>query len=124
VSEPVHLGGGVEWVVDAFGCDPARLRSASPMKELFARAIADLGLKPVAEPLWHEFGGEGGASGLVLFAESHLACHTFPEERYASLNLYCCQPRPEWDFALRLRESLGAERVEVRRIARGHGGAR
>ena len=119
MSEPVHLGGGVEWIVDAHGCDAALLRSAAPMKELFARAIDELGLKPVAEPLWHEFGGQGGVSGLVLLAESHLACHTFPESGYASMNLYCCHPRPEWDFAARLREVLGARHVLVRRVERG-----
>lgn len=123
MSSPVHLVGGVEWIVDAHGCDPALLRSAAPMKALFARAIAELDLKPVAEPLWHEFGGEGGVSGLVLLAESHLTCHTFPESRYASVNLYCCRPRPEWDFAARLRQALGARRVDVRRVERGGGAA-
>ena len=123
-AAPLHLGGGVEWVVDAHGCDPALLRSTAPMKALFARAIRELGLKPVAEPLWHEFGGEGGVSGLVLLAESHLACHTFPEAGYASLNLYCCRPRPDWDFAARLREALSASTVDVRRLERGSGDAR
>ena len=116
---PLHLGGGVEWVVDAHGCDPARLRSLQPMQALFARAIEELKLKPVSEPVWHEFGGAGGVSGLVLLAESHLACHTFPETGFASLNLYCCRPRPEWDFAARLTEALSAARVVVRRIERG-----
>ena len=121
MSAGVLLGGGVEWVVDAHGCDPVLLRFAAPMKELFARAIRELHLKPVAEPQWHEFGGQGGVSGLVLLAESHLACHTFPETGYVSLNLYCCRPRPAWDFAGRLREALSAQRVEVRRIERGAG---
>jgi S-adenosylmethionine decarboxylase len=112
------LQGGVEWVIDAHGCDAARLRSSQPLRALFARAIEELGLKPVAAPVWHEFGGEGGVSGLVLLAESHLSCHSFPESRYLALNLYCCRPRPAWDWAAQLREAVGAERVDVRALER------
>jgi S-adenosylmethionine decarboxylase len=119
VSAGLQLHGGVEWIVDAFECDPAALRSDAALRALFARALDELRLTPVAPPVWHVFAGEGGVSGLVLLAESHLACHTFPEARYASLNLYCCTPRPGWDFEARLREALGAQRVVVRRVARG-----
>ena len=115
----VRLEGGVEWIVDAFGCDAAALRSQQVLRALFARAVAELGLTPAAEPLWHSFGGEGGVSGLVLLAESHLACHTFPEAGYASFNLYCCRPRPAWDFESRLSEALSATRVEVCVFRRG-----
>ena len=34
------------------------------------------------------------------------------------LNLFCCRPRPEWDFERVLKEMLGASRVIVRRIER------
>lgn len=110
---------GIEWIVDAFGCDPEALRSEEALRGLFARAVQELRLTPVAEPLWHVFPGPAGLSGLLLLAESHLACHTFPETGYASLNLYCCKPRPAWDFAARLREALGARRVQVRSVERG-----
>ncbi len=121
MSDGLHLDGGVEWVVDAHGCDPARLQQLAPLQALFARAVAELGLRPLAEPIWHAFGGHGGVSGVLLLAESHLACHTFPEASFATLNLYCCRPRPEWDFAARLREAVGATRVEVRKLSRGPG---
>ncbi len=121
LTSPVTLSGGVEWIVDAYACDPRALRTLGALQGLFARAIAELGLTPVAEAQWHQFPGEGGVSGLVLLAESHLACHTFPEARYASLNLYCCRERPAWDFAERLREALGAGSVQVRAIRRGAG---
>jgi S-adenosylmethionine decarboxylase len=58
-------------------------------------------------------------TGLLLLAESHLTCHTFPERRFASLNLYCCRPRGPWPWEERLRETLGADRVTVRSFTRG-----
>ena len=105
--------------MDAFGCEAARLRSRPALEALFARAVEELGLHPVAPALWHEFPAPGGVTGVLVLAESHLAIHTFPESGYASLNPYCCRPRPAWPFAARLREHLGAATVEVRGLRRG-----
>ena len=115
---PLVLGDGVEWVVDAFGCDPAALQSPGRLGGVFLRAMAELGLNPVAPATVHTFSGHGGVTAVQLLSESHLTVHTFPETGYAAFNLYCCRPRPDWPWAERLQELLGAERVEVRRIAR------
>ena len=80
--------------------------------------IREMMLHPVGEPLWHQFPRTGGITALYLLAESHLTCHTFPEHGSLCLNLFCCVPRPEWDFQGELKEVLGAERVSVRRLQR------
>lgn len=110
---------GTEWIVEAHGCQPEALRSELALRRLFERAVAELELHPLAPPLFHAFPPPGGITGMLLLSESHLTCHTFPESRYAALNLYCCRPRPAWDFAARCREHLGALRTEVRAVQRG-----
>jgi S-adenosylmethionine decarboxylase len=107
------------WIVDAFGCEPLRLRSPAALGAIFAALVRDLGLRPIGEPVWHSFPGPGGVTGFLLLQESHLACHTFPETRFAAFDLYCCRPRAEWPWAERLSELLGAARVEIRRLPRG-----
>jgi S-adenosylmethionine decarboxylase len=112
---------GTEWVVDAHGCDPHALRTREVLEALFRQVVEELGLRPVGEAVWREFPGQGGITGLLLLTESHLACHTFPERGFAAFNLYCCRPREDWPWVDRLRASLGAERVSVRRLLRGEG---
>jgi S-adenosylmethionine decarboxylase len=109
---------GIEWVVEAFGCSPQSLRDTAVMQSLFDRIIREMKLRPVGDTQWHQFPGTGGITGLCLLAESHVACHTFPEHGSLCLNLFCCVPRAEWDFEAALRQLFDADRVSVRRLQR------
>ena len=109
---------GTEWLIEASGCDAEALRDAGRLREVFARAVTELGLRVVGEPQWHTFPGEGGVTGLVMLTESHLACHTYPEFGVATFNLYCCRERPRWAWDERLRELIGAREVRVRSVSR------
>lgn len=112
---------GREWIVEAHGCDPVGLADLDRLRNLFDLMVAELGLRPVGEAVWHQFPGPGGITGLLLLAESHLACHTFPEHGSVCLNLFCCRPRPEWDFESRLKREFGAADVHVRAVERPYG---
>jgi S-adenosylmethionine decarboxylase len=118
-SVPVRACAGVEWLIDAYGCSAAALRSVDALDGLVARLIDDLGLHPLAPTTWHTFPGEGGVTGLLLLSESHLTCHTFPELGFVALNLYCCRQRTRWPWEAQLIERFDAERVVVRELVRG-----
>lgn len=120
---------GVEWLVEAFGCEPARLADPAALAALFDDLVRELDLHPVAPTLWHRFAAgapgsaaPGGVTGLCALAESHLAVHTFPEHGSLCLNVFCCRPRPERDVAGILRRHVGAADVAVRRIERRYAG--
>ena len=113
------VDGGIEWIVDAHGCDPARLRDRETVCALLGRIVADLDLRVLGQPLVHVFDAPGGVTALYLLTESHLCCHTYPESGIATFNLYCCRERAPWPWAGALAEALGAERVEVRSQRRG-----
>src|SRR5260370_9642183 len=93
---------GLEWVIEAHGCDGRALADLPRVRALFIDLIAAMALRPVGQPVWHQFpvlsrDGNGaviggGITGLCLLAESHLACHTFPEHQSICLNVFCCQP--------------------------------
>ena len=109
---------GREWLVEAHGCAPGPLGDVEALRALFAAMVAELGLHPVGDPLWHKFPGPGGVTGMVLLAESHLTVHTFPEHGSLCLNLFCCRPRPEWAFEAELRARFGAAEVVTRSLVR------
>lgn len=112
---------GSEWVVEAAGCEPDRLRDQAVLQSLFDRLISELELHPVLPPVWHRFPSPGGMTGMVLLAESHMTIHTFPEHGTLCLNLFCCRPRARWDFEERLRSLLSATGVTVRHLERPYG---
>jgi S-adenosylmethionine decarboxylase len=109
---------GTEWLIEATGCDKAVLRDENAIRAVMSSVIADLGLRSIGS-VWHKFEGEGGVTGLVALTESHLACHTYPEHKVATFNLYCCRTRPEWDWDTNLKIALGASNVTVTKIDRG-----
>ena len=105
---------GTEWLIDASGCDEAALADLDRLRAVFNRVIRDLELNVLGEIAWHQFEHPGGVSGLALLSESHLSCHTYPEFRAATFNLYCCRERTSWSWETTLKEMLGATEVKVR----------
>ena len=105
-------------MVEASGCDPTLLSDLNRLRAVFDRVIHDLNLNVLGEIAWHQFEHPGGVSGLALLSESHLACHTYPEFRAATFNLYCCRERTSWSWETTLKEMLGATEVNVRVFAR------
>jgi S-adenosylmethionine decarboxylase len=60
-----------------------------------------------------------GVSGVAVLAESHISIHTWPDARYAALDVFMCgKASPDACIPV-LREAFKAERVEVSEILRG-----
>ncbi len=112
---------GTEYLVDAFGCRPDSLRDDGLLATLLDELVAEVGLTVVAPPLWHRFPGPGGVTGLAMLSESHLTCHTWPEDGRAVFNLFNCgrsdAARTAWQGIL--SRHLGAETVRVTCVQRG-----
>jgi len=98
------------------------MRTAAPLRALCLQACADAGLSGVAEA-FHEFPG-GGATGVVVLAESHLAVHAWPELNAVTLDIYVCnfsqdnRAAAEAAFAA-LRDAFRPARVVRRDVRRG-----
>ena len=112
---------GIEWVIDATGCDVESLQDIAALERLFVSLVDAGRLTPAGPAVWHRFPHTGGLTGLQVLTESHLTCHTFPEHGSLCLNVFCCVPRDEWHPERIVAAIVGAQYVDVRRIQREYG---
>lgn len=114
---------GVEWLIDVRGCRPDALARPDTIVALFEAIVAHAGLRPIGRPAWHQFPTTGGVTAVWMLQESHLTIHTFPEFASASLNLFCCTPRPEPAWQDLIDRHLGPSTIRVQECLRTYGQA-
>ncbi|MET0849813.1 MAG: adenosylmethionine decarboxylase [Candidatus Rokuibacteriota bacterium] len=109
---------GRHLLLELFDCDAEAINSLETVKTSMVEA-ARRAQATIVDVLFHEF-NPFGISGVVVIAESHLAIHTWPEYRYAAVDVFSCgdvlQPQVAADY---LVEQLGAARASVVELQRG-----
>jgi len=116
---------GKHLLVELHGCNPELLKKVDVIKEILVCA-ANACKATIVDTSFHEF-NPFGVSGVVVIAESHISIHTWPEYRYAAVDIFTCGDviRPEVAveyIAARFRCKKPSV-VEVRRgIIPGHTG--
>jgi len=109
---------GTHLLVELYGCEPRTLERVSEVAHALVRA-AHASKAQIVSHFFHEF-EPYGVSGVVVIEESHYTIHTWPEHRYAAVDLFYCSESVEAEQALEvLRETFKPERVEVMLVRRG-----
>jgi S-adenosylmethionine decarboxylase proenzyme len=86
---------GLHIIADLYNCQKGELLvSSNKLRKLCVKACQDVGLTVLGDH-FYQFDGadgtqDGGATGAVVLAESHLAIHTWPERAGATLDVYVC----------------------------------
>ena len=68
---------------------------------------------------FHHFTPNGGVSGVVVLAESHISIHTWPERKFAAVDIFmcgCCNPH---DAIPVLQQAFSPGRVDLDEQRRG-----
>ena len=109
---------GRHLLLELFDCDADTINSLEAVKTAMVEA-AKAAQATIVDVVFHEF-NPFGISGVVVIAESHLAIHTWPEYRYAAVDVFSCgdvlQPQAAADH---LVAELGAARASVVELQRG-----
>jgi S-adenosylmethionine decarboxylase len=81
---------GLHLMANLHGCAAAEsmLRDADLLRARCIALVAATGLGAVGE-CFHQF-GDGGVTGVVMLAESHLSLHTWPEKHFVTLDVFVC----------------------------------
>ena len=121
---------GLQLTADLFDCAPDRacMSDLDALRTLCLDAVRTAGLEGVRD-VFHRFeptssAMPAGVTGVVLLAESHLAVHTWPELRAATIDVYVCNYGADnsvkaRELLSRLLAAFAPSRVERRTLERG-----
>lgn len=99
-------------------CNAEVLDDLSFLKGCLNEAAIQSGATVVGESFYHF--SPSGVSGVVNIAESHIAIHTWPEYRYAALDVFTCGNDVDPEKAARwITEKLEAQSHSLIELRRG-----
>ena len=109
---------GRHLLLELFDCAPDAIDNLEAVKGALVEA-AKRAHATIVDVVFHEF-NPFGISGVVVIAESHLSIHTWPEYRYAAVDIFSCGDVLKPEVAARyLVEQFAAERTSVVEMQRG-----
>ncbi len=73
----------------------------------------------ILEARLHPFDENGGVTGVLLLAESHITIHTWPEHGYAAVDLFMCGTCDPADGLPALRDAFAPNTVQQEILERG-----
>ena len=107
---------GTHLLVDLWGAtnlaDPSLIDAA--LRDAAIRAGAT-----ILHSHFHHFTPNGGVSGVVVLAESHISIHTWPERNFAAVDIFMCGACDPHDAVPVLRNAFNPERVVLDEQRRG-----
>src|SRR5919197_3218916 len=108
---------GRHLLLELFDCDLDAINSLEGVKQTLVEA-ARRAQATIVDVVFHEF-NPFGISGVVVIAESHLSIHTWPEYRYAAVDIFSCgdtlKPAEAAAYLVEQFQASRASCVEVKR---------
>lgn len=116
---------GPHLTLDLYQCNKQKISNKEFIHQILMEMPEFIGMHRISDPQIMEYPGRdgsfdrGGISAFVLLAESHISIHTFPQDEFASVDIFSCK-----DFDLKkaqyfLMERLEAKKAEKNFIIRG-----
>jgi S-adenosylmethionine decarboxylase len=68
---------------------------------------------------FHHFSPNGGVSGVLILAESHVSIHSWPERNFAALDIFVCGVCNPYKALPILKAGFNAGRVQLSEAKRG-----
>jgi len=67
----------------------------------------------------HKFNPQGGISGVAIIAESHISIHSWPEYKYAAIDIFVCGDVDPYRAVPVLKKQFKPAKVQIMEIKRG-----
>ncbi len=110
-------------IIDGFGGDASMMWDTARLRQFLDEYPANLGMTKITEPEVLEYRGpnpaDGGISGFVIIAESHISVHTFPHRDYVNIDVFSCKPFDHEQALADARSLFNLSRVKTWLLDRG-----
>jgi spermidine synthase len=115
----MHLNSdGKHVILDAYDCNREVLNNQSLLESILTQVAKNLEMK-VLSSYFHPFQPQG-VTGMIALASSHISIHTWPEEGYASLDIYTCGEHDPMEQAEFLLHGIAAKSARIYSLSRGN----
>lgn len=108
---------GHHLLVELYGCDSDRLNDVVYVRQTMLQAAQKI-CATIIEVVERQFEPQG-VTVIIAIAESHLSVHTWPEHRYAAVDVFSCTrdalPSTLVDFFVHEFDAGHASSIEVKR---------
>lgn len=108
---------GQHCILDVYQINDNWLQDAVAIEELLRQA-AQAAQAHILTSHFHTFGGNGGVTGVLLLAESHISIHTWPEHHYAAIDIFMCGQLLTKAAVAKLQKLLPDAQMQIRWLAR------
>ncbi len=107
---------GTHLLIDLW--DARQLDDLAHVEQALRQAAAACGAT-VLDVKLHSFGETWGVTGVALLSQSHISIHTWPETKFAALDVFMCGPCDPHLAVPVLRAYFAPQRVHVTEQRRG-----
>jgi len=116
---------GAHLTIDGYKGDKEKLNNLELVYRVLDELPENLGMHKlippyvvIAPPMTEK--DQGGVSGFVMIAESHISVHTFPEKQFVSIDVYTCQKDLDnQKISDYFKEKFDLQDLEINKIIRG-----
>ena len=109
---------GVHLLLDLENCDQKILDDLNTIKQTLIIAAQKSGAHIVGET-FHKF-TPVGVTGIVSIAESHISIHTWPEFKYAAVDIFSCGEDFDLESCVKvISDNLKCKHITRKTIKRG-----
>ena len=83
------------------------------------RDAAEAAKATILHTHFHHFGPDGGVSGVVVLAESHISIHTWPERDFAAIDIFMCGSCNPYDSLPVIKAAFRPASIQLSEQRRG-----
>lgn len=103
---------------ELYGCNPRLLSDADYIRRVLEEAVKIGGFTLLDTKVWHI---KPGVSAVAIILESHISIHTWPEYRFATVDVYTCGEKGDpYKSFMYIVDMLEAERYTLKFTSRDY----